>query len=54
MWHGTDIIRPGMNCCNIMLLADLMDNPVPTSHHFLYVWVLGVYHVNVTYTGPGM
>ena len=54
VWHGTDITRPRMTCCNIMLLADLTDNPVPTSHHFLYAQVLGAYHANVIYTGPGM
>jgi hypothetical protein len=54
--RGTDIIRPGTTRCNIMLLADLTDSgsPVPTSHHFLYARVLGAYHANVIYTGPGM
>ena len=50
----TDIIRTGTTCCNIMLLEDLMDSPVPTSHCFLYMQVLGVYLVNMIYTGPGM
>ena len=54
MWHRTDIIRPGTNLCNIMLLTDLTDNPAPTSHRFLYAQVLGAYHANVIYTGPGM
>ena len=55
MWHGTDTVNPGMSRCNIMLLADHAGSPGPTdSHHFLYTWVLGVYHANVIYTGPGM
>ena len=54
VWHRMDIIRPGMTRCNIMLLADHTDNPAPTLHHFLYVRVLGAYHANVIYTGPGM
>ena len=54
--RGTDIINPGTSRCNIMLLAD---NPDATDsslnlHHFLYARVLGAYHVNVVYTGPGM
>jgi hypothetical protein len=35
-----------------MLLADNADDP--NSHHFLYARVLGVYHANVIYIGPGM
>ena len=52
--RGTDIIRPGTTRCNIMLLADHTDSPAPTSHRFLYARVLGAYHANVIYTGPGM
>jgi hypothetical protein len=36
-----------------MLLADTTDDP-SNSHHFLYARVLGAYHANVIYTGPGM
>jgi hypothetical protein len=54
--RGTDIINPGTDRCNIMLLADNVDaaNGSSTQHHFLYARVLGVYHANVVYTGPGM
>lgn len=36
-----------------MLLADNSDAPAG-QHKFLYARVLGVYHANVVYTGPGM
>ena len=36
-----------------MLLAD-NPNVSPGSHHFLYARVLGAYHANVIYTGPGV
>jgi hypothetical protein len=49
--RGTDVIKPGTTRCNIMLLADLTDS---SSHLFLYARVLGAYHANVIYTGPGM
>src|SRR6267378_4650399 len=53
MRHGTDIINPGTSRCNIMLLAD-NTNAIDCLHHFLYAQVLGAYHANVIYTGPGM
>jgi hypothetical protein len=54
--RGTDIINPGTSRCNIMLIADNPDSTEGSSivHHFLYARVLGVYHANVVYTGPGM
>jgi hypothetical protein len=54
--RGTDIINPSTFHHNIMLLtgdADASDGSTKT-HHFLYARVLGAYHVNVVYTGPGM
>ncbi|KAI0055682.1 hypothetical protein BV25DRAFT_1815293 [Artomyces pyxidatus] len=48
--RGTDLINPGTSRCNIMLL----DDDPNAIHHFLYARVLGVYHANVVYTGPGM
>ena len=51
---GNDIINPGTSCCNVMLLADDAEGSLISSNHFLYAWVLGGYHVNVIYTGPGM
>lgn len=54
--RGTDIINPGTSRCNVMLLADQVDGATDSSnlHHFLYARVLGAYHANVIYTGPGM
>jgi len=49
---GTNIVNPGTSCCNIMLLADSADSS--SLHHFLYARVLGAYHANMIYTGPGM
>ena len=39
-----------------MLLADDAEGSIISLnlHHFLYARVLGAYHVNVIYTGPGM
>lgn len=54
--RGTDIINSGTSRCNIMLLADQADDAINSSsfHHFLYARVIGAYHANVIYTGPGM
>lgn len=56
--RGTDIINPGTSHYNVMLLAsgaDANNSDDPSNlHHFLYARVLGVYHANVIYTGPGM
>jgi len=55
MCGGTDIIKPETSCCNVMLLADYIASSNLTKlHHFLYGHVLGAYHANVIYTGPGM
>ena len=51
--RGTDVVNAGTSRCNIMLLADDQANP-SNAHHFLYARVLGSYHGNVVYTGPGM
>ena len=50
--RGTDVINAGTSRCNVMLLANDADSS--SSHHFLYARVLGAYHTNVIYTGPGM
>ena len=50
--RGTDIINPGNSRCNIMLLANNADT-ADCRHHFLYARVIGTYHANVIYTGPG-
>ena len=53
--RATDIVNPGTCRCNVMLLADNGDAADDSDvHHFLYARVLGAYHANVIYTGPGM
>ncbi|KAF8151198.1 hypothetical protein BJ912DRAFT_869512 [Pholiota molesta] len=57
--RSEDIINPRTSHCNIMLLSDLETGNNPDSdalnaHPFLYARVIGIYHVNIIYTGPGM
>jgi hypothetical protein len=49
--HAQDLINPNTQHCDIMLLSNDDDDE---SHPFCYARVLGVYHVNVVYTDPGM
>jgi hypothetical protein len=50
-----DVINPSTSHRDIMLLADLPEeSEVESSHPFLYARVLGIFHVNVIYNGPGM
>ena len=52
--RSEDVINPKTSHCDIMLLSDPQArNDLPT-HPFLYARVLGIYHVNVVYSGPGM
>jgi hypothetical protein len=53
MRRGVDIINPSTSRRDVMLLADRMDDS-SDQHHFLYARVIGAYHANVIYTGPGM
>ncbi|KAI0055695.1 hypothetical protein BV25DRAFT_1815207 [Artomyces pyxidatus] len=46
--RGSDLINPGTLRHNVMLLDD-----GDTGHHYMYARVLGMYHANVLYTGPG-
>ncbi|KAI0058498.1 hypothetical protein BV25DRAFT_1810603 [Artomyces pyxidatus] len=46
--RGSDLINPGTPRYNIMLLDD-----GDTGHRYMYARVLGMYHANVLYTGPG-
>ena len=53
--QAQDIVNPSTSHCNIMLLADHagdMDGLV--QHPYIYAHVLGIFHVNATYIGPGM
>jgi hypothetical protein len=54
--RGMDIINPGTSRCNVMLIAGTADaaDSSSTAQRFLYARILGVYHANVVYTGPGM
>jgi hypothetical protein len=57
--RSQDVINPNTSHRDIMLLANFDDteaepSPDSESHRFLYARVLGIYHVNVIYTGPGM
>ena len=55
MQRGIDIVKPEGPRCNIMLLANHTDGSESSRlHHFMYARVLGVYHTDVVYTGPGM
>ena len=50
--HSQDNINPRTDHRDIMLLAST-DND-SEDHQFIYARVLGIFHVNVIYTGPGM
>lgn len=59
--RSEDIINPRTSHCNIMLLSNLKLNANDqnsldglATHPFLYGRVIGIYHVNVVYIGPGM
>jgi len=47
--HAQDTIHPCTNHHDILLLA-----PLDSPHPFLYAHILGIFHVNVIYTGPGV
>jgi hypothetical protein len=51
--RSQDLINPNTRRRDIMLLSN-DDDDDDESHPFRYARVLGVYHVNVVYTGPGM
>lgn len=57
--RSEDVINPGTSHSNVMLLSDFARNAensldTTVTHPFLYARVIGIYHVNVVYTGPGM
>ena len=49
--RGEDIINPNTSHRDIMLLATEED---AVAYSFLYSRVLGIFHVNIIYNGPGM
>lgn len=53
--RAQDTINPRTTHCNALFLAENGDNPGTFGNHpFLYGQILGIYHVNVIYSGPGM
>lgn len=56
--RAQDVVNPGTSHCNIMLLrtptSDRADETSTHRHPFLYGRVIGIYHANIVYTGPGM
>jgi len=54
--RAQDIINPSTTHCNIMLLAEHGASKVGlhSQHPYLYARILGIFHANVTYVGPGM
>jgi hypothetical protein len=51
--RAQDVINPRTSHCNVMVLHAAHDMGHP-GHRFIYGKVLGIYHVNVIYTGSGM
>jgi hypothetical protein len=52
VWRSQDTINPNSNHCNVMLLSS-HESGSP-KHQYIYARVLGIFHVNVIYAGPGM
>jgi hypothetical protein len=53
--RSQDVVKASTSHFNIMVLADRDDGQFSSNFHpFRYARVLGVYHVNVVYIGPGM
>jgi hypothetical protein len=50
--RAQDVINPDTSHCDVMLLAN-SSNSDSLDHPFLYARVLGIYHVNIVYTGEG-
>ena len=51
--RAQDVINPDTSRCNIMVLAPNKEN-TSLNCPFFYARVLGIYHANVVYIGPGM
>jgi hypothetical protein len=51
--RSQDVINPGTSHRDVMVLASNPDRDNESNHRFLYARVLGIYHVNVVYTGDG-
>ena len=53
MRRDQDVVNPGTLHCNVMVLAQPNSHQLPDEPPFLYGHILGVFHVNVIYNGPG-
>lgn len=52
--RAQDTINPKTSHCDALFLAEDGNNPDELHRHpFLYGRILGIYHVNVVYSGPG-
>lgn len=52
--RSQDVVNASTSHCNIMVLAECDVDPTSHPHRFRYARVLGIYHANVIYVGPGM
>jgi|SRR6266436_7027565 len=54
--RGQETFNPSTSHCNVMVLTGALDDSMDPNitHPFSYARVLGIYHVNVVYAGPGM
>jgi len=52
--RSDDVVNASTPHHNIMVLSGTNENDATTSHPFKYAQVLGIFHVNVVYVGPGM
>jgi hypothetical protein len=52
--RSQDVVNPNTSHRDIMLLANPDDLEGNANHPFLYARVVGIFHANVIYTGPGM
>ena len=51
--RSEDVVNPNTPHCYVMMHSNNSEEPFNTSP-FLYAQVLGIYHVNAAYVGPGM
>ena len=52
--RAQDTVNPNTARRDIMLLSNLQTEPNSCVHQFKYARVLGIFHTNVIYIGPGM
>ena len=52
--RNQDIFNPNSSHCDIMMLLASGDTEEAEQHHFCYAHIVGAYHANVQYIGPGL